>query len=100
MVALQAESSFFKLAAACIVHAVLVSALWTAAALFGHAVLSAANWTVVAALWLAWPILLIRRARNHVAGVIVTILASLAILSPSVPTMFTFGRWWMSGFAP
>ena len=88
------------LAAACILHAVLVFALW-AAMFWAHVeFIPAKPWLALGWLWLIWPAVLTMQRERTLLRVGVPLAISLALLVPCVPTIFAFTVWSIGGFAP
>jgi len=85
---------------ACIAHAAVGTLLWYLRIMMDNEVLPARAWTVTILLWLPWLVvpLLVRKERR--AGWLWTIVISLAVLSPTYSTLYSFAIWSIGGFAP
>ena len=93
--------TFRLLVALCIVHALIVLALWAATFLAGFKpLLPASVWVAFAWLWLAWPAAIMLHPSRSPLRVLLPALVGVVLLAPCAPTIFAFTVWWLIGFAP
>ena len=88
------------LVAGCLLHALLVLALWLATFVGVHVPISGPTWLALAWLWVAWPIAIALRPGRSVRRVTLPTLAGAVILAPCVLVIYTFTVWAVQGFAP
>ena len=88
------------LIAGCMLHAVLVLALWAQTIIADRPLIPGKAWLALAWLWLVWPALLAAYSPRNLRNVVVPILVGALIIVPCIPTVYTFTIWAIGGFAP
>jgi hypothetical protein len=85
---------------ACLSHAFLVCAIWVLEFKFDRDVISGRPWMVLALAWFPWLTVFGLAQRVDRIQWIIVIAIGLALLTPTMPTLYTFVVWSIDGFAP
>jgi len=84
----------------CIVHAIIATVLWYVVVMLDQNVIPIRAWVALTLLWLFWFYAIARGARVDRRRWLWTLILGLAILSPTISTLYAIGLWTFGGFAP
>ena len=94
------SATFRALAAASVVHALVVALLWAGKFHFDIPIVPARAWLGLAWGWLIWPVVLLLHRDRSPFRVLVPSLIGVALLGPCLSTVWSFTTWALGGFAP
>lgn len=97
---LTANARYRVFMCACVIHALLVFALWAGMFLFDVRLMSGRVWLVLGWSWLVWPALLVFNRGRSFRRVAIPLAISLAALAPCALTLIMLTGWSIFGFAP
>jgi hypothetical protein len=85
---------------ATVVHALLISAVWSLEFFGNVALISPRVWAGAAWLWLLWPPILCFQSSASTKMKIVPIAVGVLLLLPCLSTVISFTEWTLFGFSP
>ena len=85
---------------ACLLHAILITALWVFVFGFDVEIISGKLWAGMALIWLLWLVVGALSPSMYRRKWMITFIASILILVPTLPTLYAFVVWTIEGFSP
>lgn len=85
---------------ACLLHAILITALWVLVFGFDVEVVPGKFWGGMALIWLLWVAVGTLSPSTYRRKWMITFIASIVILAPTLPTLYAFVVWTIEGFSP
>ena len=88
------------LIAACLGHALVVTLLWILMFKFDIELIPGKIWMGLGLAWPLWVFAALLVPRGTIKTLAVALVLGIVVLIPSIPTLYTFVDWTISGFAP